>query len=440
MGKATILIADDEEGVRELFFEICKDENYNVILAANGLEAVQKAKEDLPDVIILDIRMPGIDGLEAFKKIKEALINVPVLFITAFGSPDLAIEAMKEGAYNYITKPFDIDEIKILIRKAVQLRELTRNAKTLISGISGAADTTNEIELLGHSNEMQEIFKMIGKISESTAPILLEGEPGTGKELIARKIHSLGKLKDKPFLVVNCNCANDQTREEIELNKVFSASQMTCFLKNIDSLSLLSQTQLSEIINSNSSIRIIAGTTIDLFSLVSKNQFSEDLYYTLRVMYITIPPLRKRKEDLEELSLYFLKKQGMKYGKILNGFTDEALRLIKDYDWPGNLDELENVITHAIIISNGNFIAAEDLGTIVSKIEKDKNSLINSQNNSGLSLSDAVKQFEKELILDALSKTNWNKTKASEILGISRRSLFNKMRDFKLLKDENNEP
>ncbi len=438
MGKATILIADDEEGVRELFSEICKEENYNVILATNGLEAVQKAKEELPDVIILDIRMPEIDGLEAFKKIKEALINVPVLFITAFGSPDLAIEAMKEGAYNYITKPFDIDEIKVLIRKAVQLRELTKRAKTLISGIP---DGTNEIELLGHSSEMQEIYKMIGKISESTAPILLEGEPGTGKELIARKIHSLGKLSDKPFVVVNCNCAYDQIREEVELNKITSASQITCFLKNIDSLSLPAQAQLSEIINSNNSIRIIAGTAIDLFSLVSKNQFSEDLYYTLRVMYITIPPLRKRKEDLEDLSLYFLKKQGMKYGKILNGFTDEALRLIKDYDWPGNLDELENVITHAIIVSNGNFITAEDLGSIVSKIEKDKNSYIDSpQNNSTLSLSDAIKQFEKELILDALSKTNWNKTKAAEILGISRRSLFNKMRDFKLLKEENNEP
>ncbi|MBP8707830.1 MAG: sigma-54-dependent Fis family transcriptional regulator [Caldisericia bacterium] len=437
MGKASILIADDEDGVRELFNEICKDENYNVILATNGLEAVQKAKEELPDVIILDIRMPGIDGLEAFRKIKESLINVPVLFITAFGSPDLAIEAMKEGAYNYITKPFDIDEIKILIRKAVQLRELTKRAKPYISNTH---DTSIEIELLGHSNLMQEIYKMIGKISESNAPILLEGESGTGKEHIARKIHSLGRLKDQPFIIINCNCANDQSKEALEINKISSNSETTYYLKNIDSLSLISQSQLAEIIKNNNSNRIIAGTTIDLFSLVSKNQFNEDLYYTLRVMYITIPPLRQRKEDLEELSIYFLKKQGMKYGKILNGFTDDALMIIKDYDWPGNLDELENVITHAIIVSNGNFITSEDLGTIVSKITKNKNSLTNLQNNSTLSLSEAVKQFEKELILDALSKTNWNKTKTAEILGISRRSLFNKMRDFRLLKDENNEP
>lgn len=438
MIKPHILIADDEDGVRELFSEICKEENYTVTLASNGLEAVQKAREELPDVIILDIRMPEIDGLEAFKRIKDSLIDVPVLFITAYGSPDLAIEAMKSGAYNYITKPFNIDEIKVLIRKAAQLRELTKKA---ISTGKDIPDVGRDIELLGRSPKMQEIFKMIGKISENNAPILLEGEKGCGKELIARKIHSLGKLKDKPFVIINCNYTDDRSKEESELEKIAHNSEGTIFLKDIDLLSLSSQAKLSEILNNINNSRIIAGTALDLFSLVSKNLFREDLYYFLKIVRITIPPLRERVEDLEELSLYFMKRQGLKYGKILNGFTDEALKLIKDYDWPGNLDELENAITHAIIVSNGNFITAEDLSTIVSKFKKDGLSSNNKEgNNFKMNLSEAIKQFEKEFILEALIKTGWNKTKSAEILGISRRSLFNKMRDLGLLKEEINEP
>jgi len=435
MGKPLILIADDEEGVRELFSEICTEEGYNITLASNGSEAVQKARTELPDVIILDIRMPEIDGLEAFRRIKDSLINVPVLFITAYGSPDLAIEAMKEGAYNYITKPFDIEEIKILIKKASQLRELTKRAVSIRKDIP---DVTDGEELVGHSPKMQEIYKMIGKISESNTPILIEGEGGSGKELIARKIHTSSKLKDKPFFIINCLANDIQLREE--LSKIGNEPEKTCFLKNVELLSLPFQLQLIEIIKNNELSRIIAGTTIDLFNLVGKNSFREDLYYALNIIFIALPPLRQRKEDIEELSLYFMKRQGIKYGKIINGFTDEALKLIKEYDWPGNLDELENAITHAIIVTNGNFITPEDLPAVVLRIDKVKDSADKSLNNAKISLSEAVKQFERKMILETLILTGWNKTKTAEILSISRRSLFNKMRDLKLLKEENNEP
>jgi two-component system response regulator AtoC len=434
MGKPLILIADDEEGVRELFSEICVDEGYDVILASNGLEAVEKARIELPDVIILDMRMPEIDGMEAFRRIKDSLINVPVLFITAYGSPDLAIEAMKEGAYNYITKPFDIDEIRILIRKATQLRELTKKATTIRKNIPDSGD---EEELIGQSNIMQEIYKLIGKVSEINAPVLIQGEGGSGKELIAKKIHSSSKLKDKPFTVINCY--SDDNQFSSELNNIGKNPQ-TYFIKNIELLSLSSQLRLSEAIKNSKDSRFISGTTINLLELVSKKLFREDLYYALNIVFMSVPPLRQRKEDIEEISLYFMKRQGIKYGKILNGFTAEALMLIKEYDWPGNLDELENAITHSIIVATGNLITPEDLPESILSINKSlapDNKKINSSN---MTLSEAVKQFEREIILKTLISTNWNKTKTAEILGISRRSLFNKMRDLKLLKDENNEP
>lgn len=434
MGKPLILIADDEEGVRELFKEICIDEGYNTVFASNGLEAVEKAKDKLPDVIILDIRMPEISGLEAFKRIKESLINVPTFFITAFGSPELAIKAMKEGAYNYITKPFDIDEIRILLRKAIQLRELTKKSATFSKDIQ---KSENGEELIGHSVVMQEIYKLIGKISESNAPIIIQGEGGSGKELIAKKIHQSSNLKDKPFTSINCY--SDVNQFETELRNIEKNPQ-TYFIKNIELLSIPSQHNLCEIVKKSNDSRFIASTSVNLLELLNKKLFIEDLYYVLNVISISIPPLRQRKQDLEELSQYFLKRQGIKYKKILNGFTQEAMLLMKDYDWPGNLDELENAITHSIIVASGNLITPEDLPDSILSIKKVTQNSNNQTNNQNLTLSEAVKQFERELILKTLSSTNWNKTKTAEILDISRRSLFNKMRDLNIIKDENNEP
>jgi two-component system, NtrC family, response regulator AtoC len=433
MSKYTLLVADDEEGVRELFKEICLEEGYNVILASDGAEAVQKARSNLPDVIILDMRMPEFDGMEAFKRIKESLINVPVLFITAYGSPDLAIEAMKQGAFNYITKPFDIEEIKILIKKSLQLRELTKEVASLRAGIS---QNISQIELIGHSPLMQEIYKTIGKISEKDAPVLLQGENGTGKELIARKIHISSKNKDNEFIIINGQTDDDQFLNELNRHKDLGNS--TIYIRNIHILSDSSQLHLMEKLQ-NKNNRIITSTTVDLKDLVEKNTFQKDLYYLLNVIFINVPSLRERKEDIEELTLYFMNKQSIKYGKILNGLTNDCITYLKKYDWPGNLDELENAITHSLIVTNGTLLSAEDLPIYL--IKNDSNEILKEKTNYiNLSLQEAIKIFEKEFIINALDSTNWNKTKTSEILGISRKSLFNKMKENNIFDLNNNEP
>jgi len=435
MNQQKVLIADDEDGVRELFRSITEEEGYQVFLAKNGLEAVQMARTYLPDVIVLDVRMPELDGMEAFERIKESLIDVPVIFITAFGSSDLAIDAMKHGAHNYITKPFDIEEIKIVIRKALHLRQLTNEVAVLKSGVWEDSDTA---ELIGTSTSMQEIFKTIGRVADNIAPILLCGEPGSGKELIARKIYKSSKWRDQRFITLNGY--TDDSLFLIEMQKVKVDRFQTVFFRNIDLLSLSSQTLFFEHSQKRKNLRIIASTSADITSLVSAGKFREDLYYHLNVVSMLVPPLRERREDLPELANYYVKKYSSRYGKVIHGFTKEALQMIQDYTWPGNLNELENAIAHSAIVSSGNLIGKEDLPILMQKQSIETKTAKERHFFMGMSLSTAVNQFEKEMIQEVLIVSHGNKTKTAELLGISRRSLFNKMRDYDMLKGTENEP
>ena len=429
-----ILVADDEEGVRELFKVIAEEEGYQCYLAKDGLQAVQMAKTHLPDVIVLDVRMPELNGLEVFERIKENMIDSPVIFITAFGSSDLAIEAMKNGAHNYLTKPFDIEEIRIVIRKALELRSLTNEVAILKSGNSQMTDTG---EMIGKSSIMREIFKSIGKISQNTAPILLLGEHGSGKEMIARKIFETASTGSQKFYLVNCY--HDDSLFLTEIAKVQKDKPNTVFLRNIELLSLSSQGILMETLQQKKNWRIIASSTTLIGQFIKEGKFREDLYYFLNVCPLDVPPLRARKEDLPELSLYFLRKYSMRYGKILNGFSKDALAMIQNYDWPGNLNELENAIAHCAIASSGSLISKDDLPVSLQEKKNEEKGNKNKTYFAGMSLSDSVRQFEKEMIGEVLLVTHGNKTKTAELLGISRRSLFNKMRDYDLLKDNETE-
>jgi len=434
MNSYKVLIADDEEGVRELFQMIALDEGYQVFLASDGLEAVQLAAKVLPDVIILDIRMPNMDGLEAFERIREHMIDVPVIFITAFGSPDLAIEAMKNGAYNYLTKPFDMEEIRIVIRKAIDLRKLTNEvaylkANTMVSG--------ENADLIGETPAMQDIFKTIGKVSESHASILLLGEHGTGKETLARKIHLASPNKDLPFIMVN-GFAEDSVFA-IELSKLHASEQATILFRNIDLLSPNSQANVRDIYHSSVGYRFIATASPSIAKQVQEGKFLEDLFYLINVVSIDIPPLRERKQDLEKLSVYFLQKYSQKYGKLINKFSESCWKTLQEYFFPWNIDELENAIAHAVIVTNGSILDVEDLPMTMT--EKKGSPLAQKTNLFfGMTLNDAVKHFEKNIILDVLKLNQNNKTKPAEMLGISRRSLFNKMREYHLLKDNEGEP
>ncbi len=434
MAKYTILVADDEEGVRELFKEIALEEGFRVLLAKDGIEAVQKARSEIPDVIILDIRMPDMDGMEAFRRIKESLLNIPVIFITAFGTSDLAIEAMKNGAYNYLTKPFDIDEIRIVIRRALQLRQLTHEVAVLRSG--GSKTSADQDELQGHSAAMQEIYKTIGRMAENDAAVFLIGENGSGKEMIARKIHENSHRKNLAFQVINCYQETPIFADEL---KQISSNDCSVFFRSIEKLAAPSQHLLMECLLGKPPWRIMSSSPTDLSEELAAGSFREDLYYLINVVPVRIPPLRNRIEDMEDLAIYFMKRFCIRYGKIINGFTTDALKMLQEYTWPGNLDELENAVAHAVIVATGTFITVDDLPA---SLRESRHPVVSSQKKllHGLSLHTAVKQFEKQLIADALVQAGGSKTKTAELLGISRRSLFNKMKEFQLLKDNETEP
>lgn len=452
--KYKILVADDEENIRILLAEALKDENYEVIEVDNGQSAVDQVKKTDFDCVLLDVRMPVLDGMEAFYKIREIRNNLPVIFLTAYGSSDLAIKAMKKGAYDYLTKPFDIEELKIKVRKAIELKELTDNVPTL----EKIKNRYISDEIIGNSQKMQEVFKEIGRVAESDATVLIRGESGTGKELVAKAIHHHSMRKEKPFVVVNCAAIPENLLESElfghekgaftdaytrRIGKFEQANEGTIFLDEIGDMSLNLQAKLLRVLQEKTftrvggnetittSARIIAATNRDLEKLVEKGEFREDLYYRLNVVTIFLPPLRERKEDIPLLVDYFVQKYAEKYKKNVRGVSKEVLDLFMEYSWPGNVRELENAIARGVIVTSAPMILLEDLpSSLAQKLEKPKEKQV--EESEDLPLPKLIEKVEKEAILRALEKAQGNKTKAAQILGISRKSLFNKLRYYNI--------
>jgi len=468
-----VLVVDDEENIRELLRESLEDEGYRVSVAKNGQEAVEKARALKPDTILMDVKMPVMSGMDAFLKIKESQPDLPVIFLTAFGSSDLAISAMKSGAYDYLTKPFDIDEVRIKVKRALELRELS-----YLSGRTRSEDlpAINEDELVGQSAVMQEVYKQIGKVASSDATVLILGESGTGKELVAKAIHNNSSRKDRAFVVVNCAAIPENLLEselfghekgaftdayETHIGKFEQASSGTIFLDEIGDMSLPLQAKLLRILQDGgfervggrehltSSARVIAATNQDLARLVSERKFREDLFYRLNVITLRLPPLHDRQGDIPLLTRHFLRKYAAKYGRDITDIADGTLERLSAYDWPGNVRELENVIARAVIISQApvllpdsidlgsqplfhprDEVSADDNGGFVQTAAQTAQPV--ASGNGGLRLSDAIQQVEIDMIRKALRESGGNKTRAAQILGISRKSLFNKIRDYKL--------
>ncbi len=452
--KRTVLIADDEEGIRDLLGEICEDEGWRVILASDGKEALATAKKEHPDAVVMDVRMPEMDGITTFAKMKAAGIDVPVILMTAYGSSDVAIEAMKQGAYDYITKPFDIEEMRLQIRKALKLRELTTEVFTLKTGLTASYRLE---ELIGSSSAMQQVYKSIGRIAASDATVLIRGESGTGKEVVARAIFMNSDRRDKPFVAINC-AAIPEGLLESELfghekgaftdavsqhkGKFEQAADGTIFLDEIGDMALSLQSKVLRVLQDKSfervggkqmltsEARVLAATNQDLEMLVKNKQFREDLYYRLNVMTITLPPLRERKDDLEDLIDHFVKKYCKKYDKVIAGISPQAIKMLKSYDWPGNVRELENAVARAVIIANSPLILPEYLPhTIVSYKARDP---MFERKGELPKLHDAVGELEAGLIRRALKETKGNRTKAAQMLGIPRRSLYTKIQEYSI--------
>jgi len=461
--KYRILVADDEENIRMLLSETLKDEGYEIIEVTNGDEAVKEVKKSDFDCVLMDVRMPVLDGMEAFLKIREIRNNLPVIFLTAYGSSDLAIKAMKKGAYDYLTKPFDLEELKVKVKKAIELKELTENAPKF------EKDENRYIsdEIVGNSPKMQEVFKQIGKVAESDATVLIRGESGTGKELVAKAIHHHSNRKNKPFIVVNC-AAIPETLLESELfghekgaftdayarriGKFEQAQDGTIFLDEIGDMSLNLQAKLLRILQEKtfsrvggnetivSNARVLAATNRNLEKLVETGEFREDLFYRLNVVTIWLPPLRERKEDIPLLVDYFVAKYAEKYKKDVRGVSKEVLELFLDYDWPGNVRELENAVARGVIVTSAPLILIEDLPqTLRDKTKQERQGEVKVEGQleeENLNLPKLIEKIEKEAIIKALEKAEGNKTKAAQILGISRKSLFNKLRYYNLIKEE----
>jgi DNA-binding NtrC family response regulator len=444
-----VLIVDDEVGTRESVKMILKHD-YEVFLAKDAEEAFLQIKEHSPDVVLLDIILPDIDGLKVLEKIKESDPDMIVIMITATKTVKTAVEAMKLGAYDYVTKPFDIDELRLIISRSLSTQALEKEVKYLRKEIDKSFSIGN---IIGKSKAMENIFKVVRQIADSKSTVLIMGESGTGKELISRAIHYNSNRKNFPFVTINCAAIPETLIEselfghergaftnaiEKKLGRFEIAQHGTLFLDEIAELSLSTQAKILRFLEEKEfnrvggsktikvEVRLITATNRDLNQLLKKGEFREDLYYRINVVPIVIPPLRERKEDIPMLLEHFIKKFNAENNKNLKGVSKEALELMMNYDWPGNIRELENLIERIIALTSNEYIQHNELPFSLINIPK-INGLKESVLNGKVSFLEAEEEFEKGIILDALKRANYVQSHAAEMLRISRRILKYKM-------------
>jgi two-component system NtrC family response regulator len=444
-----ILIADDEPHIRWAITRTLKGENIEILETSNGKECLQKFDSFNPHLVILDLKMPELDGMQVLKSIKSKKEDVPVIIITAYGTIETAIEAMKSGAYDYITKPFDIDELKIHVFRALNMNRLEKEVRYLRDQLDERLSNT----CLETSNPaMINLYRMIDRIACADTSVLITGESGTGKEIIAKLIHHKSGRGDKPFVSINC-AAIPESLVESELfgyekgaftgalskkpGKFELADGGTLFLDEVGELSLNVQAKLLRAIQEKAferlggtctvkvDVRIIAATNKNLQKAVEEGKFRDDLYYRINVINLEVPPLRFRKEDIPRLVETFINKYQRGSKKI--SVSDEAVEAMLKYDWPGNIRELENCIERALIICDGDYILPKHL-PFASNIRQDQQNCIVYFPDEGIDL----ERVEKELIRIALRKSNGNQTKAAKLLNITRSALIYRMQKYNL--------
>lgn len=448
MQKEKILVADDEKSMREFLEIMLRKEGYRVTLASNGEEAVKWAEREIFDLALLDIRMPKLDGLSALKRIKTLSPETVVVVITAFASADTAIRAMKEGAYDYITKPFKVDEIKLIIRNALEKKNLEKENLILRQVVQERYHFGN---IIGQSPKMLEVYSLLEKVAPTKTNILITGESGTGKELVAKAIHYNSPRRDKPFVTLNCGAIPESLIESelfghmkgaftdaISTKKgLFEvADEGTIFLDEISELPLMMQVKLLRVIQDKEfkrvggtedirvDVRIISATNKDLEEAVREKRFREDLFYRLNVIQIKLPPLRERKEDIPLLAHHFLKKYSEELGKSITRISPEALQFLMNYDFPGNVRELQNIIERAVALETSPELSLQNLSSYLENQLPAKRSPFEIElPEEGIDLEKVVEDLEKMLLLKALDRAKGVKKKAAELLHINFRSM-----------------
>jgi len=446
-----ILLIDDEENFRHMLSVILKKRGYDVETANNGSEGLKKIDTGSYDTVLCDIRMPEMDGLEFLKEAQQAGCESTIIMMSAYGSLDTAIEAMKLGAYDYISKPFKPDEIILTLKKAEERERLRRENLFLKKEVQKEYSFEN---IISKNDRMRQIFDTIRKVAKYKSTILVEGESGTGKELVAKAIHFNSDRTDNPFIPVNCGAIPENLLESelfghtkgsftnaVRTKKGLfeEADGGTMFLDEIGELPLQLQVKLLRVLQDGEirrigdsraitiDVRIIAATIKDLDKEVRDSKFRDDLFYRLNVLPIKIPPLRERKEDIPLLVEHFIGKYSRELGKPIEEITQEALNCLLNYNWKGNVRELENVIERAIVLTESKQIQQENLPVeIQNPREESRISLLNDE----LSIKKASRYLEIDLIKKALLKTKGNHTHAAKLLEISHRALLYKIKEY----------
>src|SRR2546426_5056661 len=445
--RPVVLVVDDDHGVRESFRLILED-RYEVLEAADGRQALERLRASPVDLVLLDIRLPEMDGIEVLERMKAVDDGVEVILVTAVKTVRIAVDAMKLGAFDYLTKPFDEDELLSLIRRALEKRSLEREVAFLRSELARQHDFD---ELVGQHPEMQKLYRLISQVARTTTTVVITGESGTGKELIARAIHRQGPRRDKPFVAVNPAALSDSLVEselfghekgaftgayQRKLGRFELAQGGTLFLDEIASLKPEMQAKLLRVLQERElervggtrtirlDVRIVAASNVDLRQAVDREVFRADLYYRFNVVPVTVPPLRERRSDVPLLVDHFIQRYTAELGKRIAGMTPEALSALQEYPWPGNVRELQNVIERAVALVESGPIGLNDLPTDV--LLPDHRLRVKQAEN--LPLRTATDEFERQIVLRVLERVQWNRSEASRILGIHRNSLKMKLK------------
>jgi len=442
-----ILIIDDDSSLRRVLEYNLQEEGYEVDTAASGEEGLRRFSEQTTDLVITDMKMPGMDGFQVLKAVKERSPGTLVIIVTAFGEVDSAVNAMKAGAYDYITKPFNRDELKLTVRKALHLTGLSEENRRLKDRLSDRKEFRN---IIGISPAMERVFDMVRRVADTEATVLITGESGTGKELVARAVHSLGSRRDAPFVAVNCAAIpKDLLESELfghvkgaftgavrdRAGKFAQADGGTLFLDEVGEMPVELQPKLLRALQERSvepvggsapqkvDVRLVAATNSDLEKAIRDGAFREDLYYRLAVIPIHLPPLRERREDIPLLIRHFT----AKHGAEAISFSDEAVEALAAYDWPGNVRELENTVERLLIMREGDSVTIGDLPDKLRGIRGSgpAGSVVNLPAEGY-----PLEQLEREIVVEALERNGWNQTAAARFLRIPRHVLIYRMEKY----------
>ena len=443
-----ILVVDDDERIRQSLSGILKDEGYGVTDARDGLQALKQVEIEPPDLVLLDIWMPGIDGIETLERIKSQIPNIPVIMISGHANIELAVKASKLGAYDFIEKPLSLEKVLLTVNNALSFSKLEQENKALRQEIQ------RKYEIVGTSPEIQNLKEQIKIVAPTNGWVLITGENGTGKELVARALHRLSLRAEKPFVEVNCAAIPEELIES-ELfghekgsftgaltkrrGKFDLANEGTIFLDEIADMSLKTQAKILRILQEQKfervggaevifvDVRVIAATNRDLKEEMQQGRFREDLYYRLNVIPLEVPPLRRRKKDIPVLVEYFIKEYCLENHKELKNVSPEVMSLLVSYAWPGNVRELKNLIERLVIMTRGPVIEAKDIPDPIREEGKVQPELSFLEYNL---LKDARREFEKRFIMQKLMENEDNISKTAEVIGIERSNLHRKIKSY----------